>query len=122
MVWFRAFALLLLTLGSTSVLSRSIQTFTGATIPASISLPSAGIFKGSDSLFILNQRLLARGIEYVVDQPNRSLTLTRDIAPTDTLTVVYYEIPGWLTKTYGRDIPDPHNPLSRYRSHRRQGI
>ncbi len=111
MVWFRAFALLLLTLGSTSVLSRSIQTFTGATIPASISLPSAGIFKGSDSLF-LNQRLLARGIEYVVDQPNRSLTLTRDIAPTDTLTVVYYEIPGWLTKTYGRDIPDPHNPLS----------
>ena len=96
----------LLLAASGAAFGRTTSTYVGAAIPRTISLPSAGIFSNSDSLF-LNQRLLIRGNEYVISEDGSTIDLTSlEAKETDTLIVVFSEMPLWLRKVYGRDIPD----------------
>lgn len=101
----RCLLFLLITFQASLIQARTITEYIGAEIPRQITVPSAGIYIDSDTLY-MNGRPLARGTEYRYSSVDRTFVLEIDAAETDTLTVIYSEVPAWVGRTYGREIPE----------------
>ena len=101
--WWTLFAILLL---GTSLAAATRLTLAGPGLPSALTLGESRIVTGSDSL-LLNDSLLVRGVDYVIDYAKASITLKlASIGATDTLHIRYTPIPAWLERWYGREVPD----------------
>ncbi len=78
----------------------------GEDIPGRLPIGSHFIFNQSDTLR-LNGRLLQRGIDYRFDTQIGAFDLSSLAHGVgDTLSVVYRELPAWVQRSYGRELPE----------------
>jgi hypothetical protein len=81
-------------------------TITGKNVSSEISLGSASVIAGTDTV-LLNGRQLRRATDYTIEgRPPRLTLLHERPLETDTLTIVYTPWPSWITVTFGNPIPD----------------
>ncbi len=94
--------------------ARTVLHFTSENLPKRVLLPSSGLFFNSDTLSI-GARQLTRGTDYSVDLVAGWIELPAiALSQSDTLSIIYHAVPVWVTRTYGRPIPEastPSNPI-----------
>ncbi|RKX26819.1 MAG: hypothetical protein DRP45_02585 [Candidatus Zixiibacteriota bacterium] len=86
--------------------ARVSRSFSDVDVPTRLETGALFIFQNSDSLY-LNGQLLSRELDYRFVSGAGYFDLSAvTLGVADTLTVIYYPVPVWMQKSYGRSLPE----------------